>query len=54
MSEQPDDDLVTVGYIKTDWDCPNCGHDNSDEGDCSGSYLECEGCEKSVLIEKVM
>lgn len=43
-----------IGYIRTEIDCPVCGHCFDVEGDATGDILECESCGEELHVERAV
>jgi hypothetical protein len=42
-----------MGYLMTQWDCPECEAGQERDGDCAGEILECADCGHVVKIMEV-
>lgn len=42
------------GYVRTIWECPNCGFYNTTEGDVLEQKANCYRCEQSIMIREVL
>jgi transcription elongation factor Elf1 len=47
VSDDTDD---VPGFLKTHFDCPVCGYDDSVEGDASGDTVVCDDCGTTFTI----
>ena len=42
-----------TGYLKTQWDCPQCDSANEEEGDATSDTVECIDCHTKFKISSV-
>ena len=52
-SDETDAETDAIGYLYTEWDCPNCSETCRVEGDASGDEVTCDLCHHTIKITEV-